>query len=150
MPTYRNDSTHTIRVCGFEYSGEIDIPPGEQRATPYYQHTSDLVKISDTPYYNPVMELHEVSSGERIVPINKDTEILRIQKVSGTTVSVYLQSEDNTPALVKSWDSTDPVIDVPMKGLATQAIVCFAGEGSVQIMEIKSRDDGVIPITQNA
>jgi len=152
MPTYRNDSTtEGYKLTAPGQSGEYVLRPGQTGASVRFVSVSDLTKTSDSPYWNPCESqgTRTVSSGERTVPLSDNCKKVRVQKVAGTTVTVYLQSSDNKPPIVKDWDASDPVVDCVVDGRASQVICEFAGSGSIQVVELKE-DAELVPVTQTA
>ncbi|MBC8427457.1 MAG: hypothetical protein H8D97_01055 [Proteobacteria bacterium] len=100
MPTYRNK---TGEVLG--KPGGVSFMPGETKAvTRIYDDDLRLVKISDEPFYNPIIKVDNIEfNGEND---NKEIEIdytgvpvIVIQKLRSCDIKVYINSLSNEPAL---------------------------------------------------
>ena len=83
MPTYRNDSGKRLVVAG------QTVEPGQKIETNVYHYIDGLTKISNTPYYNPV-----VSSGRLTVLENAEEAIIEIPESlsESFSVDVYVSS----------------------------------------------------------
>jgi hypothetical protein len=100
MPTYRNK---TGEVLG--KPGSVTFMPGETKAVSrIYDDDIRLVKISDEPFYNPVLKVDNVDFAAE--NDNKEIEVdytgvpvVVIQKLRGTDIKVYINSLQNEPAL---------------------------------------------------
>lgn len=142
MPLYRNDSTSRIEVLNGNNNRQV-LAPGEQTETLQYYDITDLTKVSDLPYINPLAEYNTedfVAAETRTLVLSSPTIAkIRIQKVTGT-FNIYLQSTANTPAILENWTEDDYPVDILIDGRADQIILdCLSVTGSIQVMEIKAR-----------
>ena len=105
MPTYRNDNYETgLRVNVTDIDGKLQaVRPGEEVES-YRFGVPDLVMISESPVFNPLIARHAVESeGEGD---DKEIDLSAIQdqwilvhEVVGGPVAVFLQSAENVPLL---------------------------------------------------
>ena len=142
MPIYKNDSaTERIEVLNGNNRRQT-LAPGEQTETLQYYDITDLTKVSDLPYINPVAAYHDetfTSAGSSTVVLT-DPFIakVRVQKVSGS-FDIYLQSASNSPPVLKDWTDGDYPVDIIIDGRADQIVVVANEAGNIQLVEIKSR-----------
>ena len=142
MPLYKNDSAaERIEVLNGNNVRQT-LAPGEQTETLQYYKITDLTKVSDLPYINPVAAYHDetfTSAGSSTVVLT-DPFIakVRIQKVSGS-FTIYLQAEANTPPVLKDWTDGDYPVDIIIDGRCDQIVIVAGSAGNIQLVEIKSR-----------
>jgi len=99
MPTYRNDGANTQIV------GSIEVAPGSTIQTIEILNIDDFTKISNEPYYNPVLQRETISftSAEtKEVVVNRPTEELTlvIRNIKDCNINVYFESTTNIPPIV--------------------------------------------------
>lgn len=141
MPTYRNDSSGYLSVT--DLNGVVqDVAPGATVQTHKFLSITGLTKTDDTPLYNPVAAITDVTfSGaedDQTIALQTTTHTIRLHKVSGgLNVDLYLQAKSNTPAVIKGHDIDDYPTDVVIDGKATQIVLDPDAAGSCQIVELK-------------
>lgn len=137
MPTYKNDSTAQIPMENLAGNSEL-LQPGASIET-YRQYTdARLTLTSATPYYNPLVARHAVTSigpgNDQAVTITvASTLYIKVWKVTGGPVTIYGQSADNTPALaiLRAGDSF-----IIASGKHYSQLICvFASAGTAEIIE---------------
>ncbi len=100
MPTYRNKGTTILGK-----PGGVSFLPGEIKAVSrIYDDDPLLIKISDEPFYNPIIKVEEVNfaaeNDNKEVTINySSVPVAVIQKIRGTDIKVYINSINNEPAI---------------------------------------------------
>ena len=142
MPVYRNDSTTNYKSVTDSNGIYKRLAPGEQTATNKYYDDSDLTKISDIPYLNIVdaytIETFTAAETHDVTLSSSSIAKIRIMKADGD-FDIFLQSESNTPAILKNWTDTDQPIDIIINGLCdTIAIKSNNTSGSIHIVEINT------------
>lgn len=107
--------------------------PSESRAVMYYSDNANLTVDSDSPYYNRLNSITEVtgiSATATDVTISLDTDYVIIFHIT-STIDVFIQDEANTPAELQDWTSTDAVIEIPAKGKFNNIAIIGTGSCSV-------------------
>jgi hypothetical protein len=100
MPTYRNK---TGEVLG--KPGSVMFHPGETKAVArIYDDDDRLQKISDEPYYNPIIKVDTIEFtgpdiNQEIIIDYTSVPVVVIQKIRGTDLKVYINSLDNEPPI---------------------------------------------------
>lgn len=145
MPEYRNDSTEDIRVLDGNNDPKV-LKPGESTITSRYYDITDLTKISDEPFINPLVAYNEevfVAVEQRtLVLISPDIAKIRIQEISGlSTFNIYLQSISNTPEALKGWSENSYAVDIVVDGRFDQIVIesTTADPSTIQILQFKER-----------
>lgn len=143
MPIYKNESTtESIRVIDGNNNPKT-LLPGEQTITNKYYDITDLTKISDEPFINPVAAYHKLTfssaSSQTITLTNPNIAKIRVQKADGN-FDIFFQSESNTPAIIQNWTLDDYPIDIIVDGRCSQIIVKSNDpSGTIQVVELKDR-----------
>ena len=133
MPTYKNETAYPVAEKGIHFA------PGETHATYEILSNPLLTKLLDSPYYNPTAAIHSlISTGpgdDKTVTLNTGTTEILIWKITGATVSVYLNHTDAglTIALPEGYEVTLP----ELKGRVTQIILKFAHGGTCELVEVE-------------
>jgi hypothetical protein len=140
MPTYINNGTTSYSVRNTD-GDMVTVKHGETVAT-YDVPDTGLTKTLDTPYYNPIVALHEVTAStaeDKTVTLSAQSAFkrLRIQKIATATISVYFTSKSNTPAVLKSWTATDPIVDIVVDHTVATLVIEFSAAGSCQVVELR-------------
>jgi hypothetical protein len=91
MPTYRNESKSVIKV------GSKNIMPGETAESMTWHEASGLVRIADTPMFNPVILSDVISNGGIIIiPLRLSRFAIHLY-AEGDTVTFKFSSEHSVP-----------------------------------------------------
>lgn len=135
MPTYKNETNEGKWVKSMT-GVTVALEPGETIET-YFFHDHDalgLTLVSDAPYYNRVAARHVVeASAEGVaVPVSLGTARVLVERITGT-ISVYRQSQDNTPPELADRTADDLIAIIPAGGLYNQLVV--VGTGTCDIVE---------------
>lgn len=138
MPTYQNTSGSPKTVVN-DNGMEITLQNNEISKTKKYMSVSGLTKTSDLPYFNPILDYKvEVfgSASSRTITVSPDAAKVRILKVSsGANFDIFLQSESNTPAILRAMDSTDSFYDVEIRGRCDQIVLkCNTSSGTIHMI----------------
>ncbi len=100
MPRYRNTSGEIIGKSG----GIAFLPNEEKDVYRIFDDDPRLLKISDAPYYNPIIKVDNVifsgaNDNKEIIVNYKSVPIVIIQSVKDCDLKVYINSLDNEPAI---------------------------------------------------
>jgi hypothetical protein len=104
MPTYKNISQESVSgIFTTEYFHKTVLPQKTVETYRYYDN-ENLEKLSDEPYFNPVLgltnlALDDATDSEEIV-ILEDCKKLEILNTSDNLLYLYLQSIENTPPMI--------------------------------------------------
>jgi hypothetical protein len=106
MPTYKNLSQDPITNIMDKNGNYSIVYPYKEVETNkyYYRDVTVLEKISDSPYYNPVIQsdiptLADSSASETIL-MDSDTKTLQISNLSTNLIYLYFQDVSNTPPVI--------------------------------------------------
>lgn len=145
MPEYKNDSVEDIRVVDGNDDPKI-LKPGESSITNRYYDITNLTKVSDEPFINPLVAYNEevfVAVEQRtIVLTSPDIAKIRIQEISGSsTFNIYLQSISNTPPVLRDWSENSYAVDIIVDGQFDQIIIesTTADPTTIQMLQFKER-----------
>jgi len=100
MPTYRNK---TGEVLGKQ--GGVSFQPGETKAVSrIYDEDPRLIKISDEPFYNPIIKVDDINFADQSDTQEIDIDytkvpVVVIQKIRSCDLKVYINSINNIPAI---------------------------------------------------
>ena len=141
MPTYRNDTHHTITV------GELnDIKPGDTFETYLNFDDSELTKTANTPYLNPtIAEVALTSTGvgdDQEVALNTSTNELEIVNFSLIEVIMFWENTANTPGtIIGKGSATVPYVESfnNINRKASKLIFQFAGVVGANEFYVKQR-----------
>lgn len=142
MPTYRNDGSSNITIKDANGNEKVLEPGGITTTNKYYDLT-DLTKTADTPYLNIIAAYtiltFSASETQTITLSSPNIAKIRIQKADGD-FDIFLESESNTPALLKNWGSTDQPIDIAIDGLCDKiAVTSNSATGTIHVVEMNIR-----------
>jgi hypothetical protein len=98
MPTYRNTTAVPL------YAGGATFKPGVETATfNIIDNNTDLVKVSDAPFFNPVREIEDVEfteAGQQTVDVDSTKPgQLQIFNIQECDLKIYFNSVENLPPL---------------------------------------------------
>lgn len=140
MPVYKNNTLERITESVKDNSGtsiNFGIDPGETLETVYILNNTNLTKISEEPYFNPLQAAtHVVTStgvgDNKTITINRYTKKISVFNSSSVIVDIYIRSLSNNPPL-KSYPSTERLINV---GSNVDQLICvFPSEATIYIEE---------------
>ncbi len=139
MPIYRNDNNAPYLMR--DTSGNTrTVVPGESIQSLRIYDYPGLTLLSETPYYNPVLSLDEVSfakAEKQEVAVNvSETRKILVYNVTGCEVSVYLQSIANAPGLHSALGSGD-TLEVDVDHNASKVVLVSNGAGSCLVKQMK-------------
>jgi len=131
--TYRNDGSSTV-ILKNKSGDQVTLAPGATLETYYFNDNASLTKTADTPYWNQAIDRDTVTAtaGGANVSIDPDTAYVLIFKITGT-ITVYIQSDQNTPAVLKDWTADDPIIQIPVKGRCDN--IEIEGTGTCEVVQ---------------
>lgn len=137
--TYRNDSGNVYMLKDTD-GNPTPVYQGSTIQTYHVYNKPGLTKIADTPYFNPIVTRHSVSStgpgNDQTVDIGIDaTTHIYIYKVSGATVTVFYEATANTPAVAILREGDHYRAD--HGGLVDQLILQFSAAGTCEILETR-------------
>jgi hypothetical protein len=114
--TYRNDGSGSVILKNMQ-GNPVILAPGNTLETYYFSDDANLTKTADTPYWNQWIDSDTVTATAEgaNVSIDPATVYFTIFKITGT-ITVYIQSDQNSPAVLENWTSDDPIIQIPIKG----------------------------------
>jgi hypothetical protein len=133
MPTYKNETTELVATEGIRFE------PGQMHMTTLILTDPRLTKLSDEPFYNPTAAIHPlVSSGvgdDQEVILDPKTREIRVWKVLGATVNVFLNSLDahSSAKLGEDYETEIRLV----RGRVSKVIVQFSAGGSCELVEVK-------------
>ncbi|MDA8137936.1 MAG: hypothetical protein M0036_04710 [Desulfobacteraceae bacterium] len=137
--TYRNDTTHAI-MCINSAGQPQRVVPGASISTIYVPTEAGMTKTADTPYYNPVVARHAVSSSgagdDQTVTLTPATAThVFVWKVTGGNASIFYDSTANTPAvaILRAGDYYQHDI----KARAAQLVIQFDAAGTCEVLETR-------------
>ena len=130
MPTFQNNTDSAIKVTDISGKAYM-LPPTASFVTHSYNVDSALTKISDEPMWNRIAKRTTATAGETI-SVSPSSEWLLIEKISDS-ISVYIQSTDNTPPEYANRTSDDGIIQIPIKGRCDQIVI--TGTGTCDVVE---------------
>lgn len=101
MPTYKNESTATRRVTNAN-NKSVNVKPGDTVQTYELLTADEWTKTDDSPYYNPVLDVHaEISSSgdgdPTTISLESGCDQVEIWNNSGADVTALLNDSNNTP-----------------------------------------------------
>lgn len=114
--TYTNNTSNIIYLK--DSSGTMTpLQPGSSIQTIYYSDHAGLIETSELPYWNWASGTSTVTvtAAGTDVAISATTEYVIISQITGT-ITVFLQDDDNTPAILTNWTEDEPVLVIPVKG----------------------------------
>lgn len=140
MPTYLNETDKVFLLEDLQ-GKLVGLNPGKTLESYKIYSYVGLTRTLDTPYYNPLLYIHEVAAGApgdiTVTLENPETcKTLRIQKIAGAAVDVYINDKANTPPVLNSWQMEDPAVDLAANGCIEQLIITFSAAGACQVLEI--------------
>jgi hypothetical protein len=106
MPTYKNLSQEPITNIMDKNGIYSTVYPYKEVETSkyYYRDATILEKISDSPYYNPIIQSDNLtltdSSDSETILMDSDTKTLQIVNLSANLVYLYFQDVSNTPPVI--------------------------------------------------
>lgn len=133
MPTYKNNTLYAVAEKGIHFA------PGETHKTEYTLSDARLTKLLDTPYYNPTIAIHDLTStgpdDDKTVTLNASTTEIMIWKIVGATVTVYLNDVDAgvTVSLPEGYE----IALNELKGRVIQVILVFSHGGTCEVVEVR-------------
>ena len=136
MPTYRNDGTESFKIK--KTTGvEVIIAPGQTVET-YAPTPSFFTRINDLPYWNRIVDRQQItlSSTPQTISISAETKFVLFLQITAT-LTVYTQSQTNTPPEYRDHTFNDPIIRIPANGRFDQVVV--TGAGTCEMIEYRSQ-----------
>jgi hypothetical protein len=135
--TYRNDTTGNIVVTNSNGQPQ-NVRPGQSIATVYVPGNAGMIKTAETPYYNPLVARHAVTSSgagdDQTVTLSPAAAAhVFIWKVTGGTASIYYDSTFNTPAVAILREGDFYQHD--LKGRAGRLVIQFSAAGTCEVLE---------------
>jgi hypothetical protein len=134
MPTYQNITNGVVQVEGiiFQPYGQ----KGDTKAIKKQLDSSALTMLYSYPYWNPATATHEIttvspSGGYETIELDEESESVEVYNSSNVTVNIYLNSLNNTPAMVVPSNSVRYIEG--LKGTTNRIIV--HSEGTVNTDE---------------
>lgn len=98
MPTYKNNTSAKQYIDNNKLRF---VDPGDTYETFKIVNNDKLTKISDEPYYNPLLEVHKpTGSADYEISLNSDTRKVEVYNSSDYDITVYLNTKSNTPGIV--------------------------------------------------
>lgn len=134
MPTYKNNSEITHKVKNTD-NKSVSVKPGTTIETNKFISITDLTLLSDTPYYNRVVNRQTITLGAaQDVTISLETDFLIVIQITDY-VTMYSQAAANTPPELENHTDDDPVIQIPCQGRMNNLVL--TGSGTCEIIEYK-------------
>jgi len=101
MPTYRNDSGERLVIAG------QTVEPGQKIETNVYYYIEGLTKITDEPYYNPVVSSGKLTLSEGAedtieIPESLSERFSVDVYVSSGEIELRINSTDSTPMILSA------------------------------------------------
>jgi hypothetical protein len=141
MPVYKNETDEMIVEEVESSDGQrfkVKIAPGETKTTEYVLTDSGLTTVSETPYYNPLMTTHSVSStgvgDDQTIQISRETKLVSIFNASSVQVNAFLRSTDNLPGLPVFGNTQR---DISIGCNVDQIVFQFAASATIYVEERK-------------
>lgn len=135
--TYRNDSGNVYMLKDVDGNPQA-VYQGDTIQTYHVYSKTGLTKTADTPYFNPIVTRHAVSStgpgNDQTVDIGIDaTTHIYIYKVTGGTVTVFYEATANTPAVAVLREGDHYRAD--HGGFVDQLVLQFSAAGTCEVIE---------------
>ena len=100
MPTYRNRTGEVLGKPGGVTFGAHET----KEVARIYDDDERLIKISDEPYYNPIIKVEEIvfsgaGNNQEITIDYTKVPVIVIQKLRDCDIKVFINNINNTPAI---------------------------------------------------
>jgi hypothetical protein len=136
--TYQNNSSSNV-ILRNKQGNSVVLAPGKTIETYYYSSDTNLTKTADTPFWNRVIgrETITATAGGVDASIDPDTDIVMIFQIS-STISVYIQSDTNTPPALLDWTIVNPIIQIPVRGRCDNLVI--KGSGTCEVVQYRDEN----------